>query len=111
MDATNWAGDSDFAPLISKSHDVAQVMKLLSNQSRLLLLCKLVVSGESAVAELAATVGLSQSALSQHLAKLREEGLVTFRRESQTLFYSIADPQIEQVLMALKDIYCPELNI
>ena len=55
---------------------------------------------------LAEAVGLSQSALSQHLAKMREEGLVTFRRESQTLWYRIADPRIEQLFAALHRLFC-----
>jgi ArsR family transcriptional regulator, virulence genes transcriptional regulator len=55
---------------------------------------------------LAKAVGLSQSALSQHLARMREEGLVTFRRESQTLWYRIADPRIEQLFATLHRPYC-----
>jgi DNA-binding transcriptional ArsR family regulator len=52
-------------------------------------------------------VGLSQSALSQHLAKMREEGLVATRREAQTVFYRMADENAARLLMLLKDIYCP----
>ena len=59
---------------------------------------------------LAETVGLSQSALSQHLAKMREEGLVTYRRESQTLWYRIADPRIEELLATLHKLYCKPSN-
>lgn len=51
-------------------------------------------------------IPLSQSALSQHLARMREEGLVTYRRESQTLYYRIANPAVEQVVAVLKSIYC-----
>ncbi|MBZ0218555.1 MAG: metalloregulator ArsR/SmtB family transcription factor [Fimbriimonadaceae bacterium] len=111
MGMANRAADDALAPLISKAHHVARVLKLLSNQSRLLILCKLAASGETTVSQLNTTVGLSQSALSQHLAKLREENLVTFRRDSQTLFYSIANRQTEQLLMALKEIYCPEVEL
>jgi DNA-binding transcriptional ArsR family regulator len=62
------------------------------------------------VSSLVAEVGLSQSALSQHLAKLREDGLVTFRRESQTLFYRVCDGRAERVLAVLKDIFCPSMG-
>jgi ArsR family transcriptional regulator, virulence genes transcriptional regulator len=60
------------------------------------------------VGALVYAVGLSQSALSQHLARLRSGGLVTFRREAQTLDYRIASPNTERVIAVLRDIYCPE---
>jgi ArsR family transcriptional regulator len=62
--------------------------------------------GEASVNALAEEVGLSQSALSQHLAKMRDEGLITFRRESQTLWNRIADPRIEQLFATLHDLFC-----
>jgi DNA-binding transcriptional ArsR family regulator len=71
-----------------------------------MILCKLVEWGEGQRDPLAEAVGLSQSALSQHLAKMREEGLVTFRRESQTLWYRIADPRIEQLFATLHRLFC-----
>ena len=71
-----------------------------------MILCKLVEWGEANVSTLAEAVGLSQSALSQHLAKMRDEGIVGFRRESQTLWYRIADPRIEQLFGALHDLFC-----
>ena len=81
--------------------EVAAILCALANQRRLMILCKLVECGEGNVNALAEAVGLSQSALSQHLARMREEGLVTFRRESQTLWYRIADPRIEQLFATL----------
>ena len=67
--------------------------------------------GEANVTTLAAAVGLSQSALSQHLAKMRDEGIVAFRRESQMLWYRIADPRIEQLFGVLHDLFCrPDTN-
>jgi ArsR family transcriptional regulator len=75
-----------------------------------LILCKLVEWGEANVNSLAEAVGLSQSALSQHLAKMREEGLVTYRRESQTLWYRIADPRIEELFATLHRLYCRPHN-
>jgi len=86
--------------------EVAGVMRALANERRLMILCKLVEWGEANVSSLAEVVGLSQSALSQHLGKMREEGLVTFRRESQTLWYRIADPRIEDLLATLHKLYC-----
>ncbi|QHO75710.1 transcriptional regulator [Bradyrhizobium sp. CCBAU 051011] len=90
--------------------EVAGVLRALANERRLVILCKLVERGEANVNSLAETVGLSQSALSQHLAKMREEGLVTYRRESQTLWYRIADPRIEDLLATLHTLYCKPLN-
>jgi DNA-binding transcriptional ArsR family regulator len=99
----------DVDPLAARSHEVARLLKLLSNEKRLLILCRLASVGECPVNTLADYVDLSQSALSQHLAKLRKDGLVTFRRESQTLYYALGDRHLEQLLNALKDIHCPEL--
>ena len=102
--------DKMMISLEAKANSVAGILKLLANEKRLLILCRLAVAGEMPVAALASAVSLSQSALSQHLARLRQQGLVTYRRESQTLHYFIADGQIKQVLLALKEIYCPELT-
>lgn len=86
--------------------EAARLLKSLGNEKRLQLLC-LLVDGERSVGELNARLDLSQSALSQHLARMREEGLVTFRRDAQTLYYRIADPAVEKLVAALKAIYCP----
>ena len=86
--------------------EVAGILRALANERRLMILCRLVECGEANVSALAEAVGLSQSALSQHLAKMREEGLVTYRRESQTLWYRIADPRIEQLFATLHKLYC-----
>lgn len=86
--------------------EAATLMKVLSNEHRLLILCHLVEAGELPVGALVERIGLSQSALSQHLARLREEGLVGFRREAQTLFYRISDPCAGQVLELLHAIFC-----
>ena len=85
---------------------VAGTLRTLANERRLMILCKLVERGEANVTTLAAAVGLSQSALSQHLAKMREDGIVTFRRDSQTLWYRIADPRIEQLFATLHRLFC-----
>ncbi len=86
--------------------EVAGTLRALANERRLMILCQLVECGESNVSSLAEAVGLSQSALSQHLAKMREEGIVDFRRESQTLWYRIADPRIEQLFATLHRLFC-----
>ena len=87
--------------------DAAALMKALSNEHRLLVLCHLIEEDEMTVGELVAKIGISQSALSQHLAKLRDEGLVTFRREAQTLFYRICDERAGNVLALLHQMFCP----
>jgi ArsR family transcriptional regulator len=86
--------------------EVADVLRAIANERRLMILCKLVEWGEGNVTALAEAVGLSQSALSQHLAKMRDEGLVAFRRESQTLWYRIADPRTEQLFATLHELFC-----
>lgn len=96
--------------MAERAGEAAALMRALSSEHRLLILCHLVEAGELAVGALVERVGLSQSALSQHLARLRDEGLVSFRREAQTLFYSISDPRAGQVLQLLHDIFCPELG-
>ena len=96
--------------LEKKATEVADILRALANERRLMILCKLVEWGEANVTCLAEAVGLSQSALSQHLAKMREEGLVAFRRESQTLWYRIADPRIEQLFASLHELFCEPLK-
>ncbi|SHI88082.1 transcriptional regulator, ArsR family [Wenxinia saemankumensis] len=77
----------------------------LSNPIRLLVLCKL-AGGEMSVGALQAELGLGQSALSQHLARLREAGMVATRRAGTTIHYRIADPRVARLMMALDAIYC-----
>jgi DNA-binding transcriptional ArsR family regulator len=99
-----------YSPLTAKAADAAVLLKALANEQRLLILCHLVSEGELSVGALGERVNLSQSALSQHLARLRTERLVTFRRESQTLYYRVLDPKAEQLLDLLRDLFCPELR-
>jgi DNA-binding transcriptional ArsR family regulator len=101
------ARENGMAAFERKASEAAGMLKLLANENRLLILCQLAMAQEMPVNELAEAVGLSQSALSQHLAKMREEGLLTTRREAQTVFYRIADPNAARLLALLKDIYCP----
>lgn len=90
----------------ARADDAARLMKALSNRNRLMILCRL-TGGERQVGELASEVGLSQSALSQHLSLLREDGLVAARREGVTMHYVIADPAVARVIALLAEIYCP----
>jgi ArsR family transcriptional regulator len=85
---------------------VAKTLQMLGNERRLIILCRLSDAGEMTVGGLADAVGLSQSALSQHLAKMRDDGIVSFRRDGQTLWYRIADPRIEQLMTALHRLFC-----
>jgi len=94
--------------LAEQAATAARLLKLLGNEYRLLILCSLIAHGELKVGDLVEEVGLSQSALSQHLALLREDGLVSFRRESQTLYYRISDPRAARILKVLKTMYCDE---
>ena len=96
---------ADAEAMRAHAGDAARLLKALANDQRLLILCML-VDGEHAVGEMNARLSLSQSALSQHLAKLREEGLVNTRREAQTIYYSLADGPVKQLIGTLHGIYC-----
>jgi DNA-binding transcriptional ArsR family regulator len=82
------------------------MLKALSNGKRLMILCKLLEHGEMNVMDLSAAVGLSQSALSQHLALMRERNMIGFTRKAQQVFYRVTDPRVRRILLTLKDIYC-----
>jgi DNA-binding transcriptional ArsR family regulator len=92
--------------LEERAGEAAQLLKLLANETRLLILCRLVANGEMSVNAIVAAAGLGQSAVSQHLAKLRDDDLVTTRRDGQTIHYRIADQNVARVIAVLKDIYC-----
>lgn len=96
-----------FDGLQANAGEAAQFLKLLANEHRLLVLCHLAGEGEMTVNALAEAVGLSQSALSQHLARMREDGLVVFRREAQTLHYRVVDGRAIRLLKTLRQIFCP----
>jgi DNA-binding transcriptional ArsR family regulator len=90
----------------AQAEEAAELLKALSNPQRLRVMC-LLIDGEKTVGEINAEVELSQSALSQHLAVLREGGLVQTRREAQNVFYSVADGPVQQIMRTLHDVYCP----
>ncbi|MBA5236185.1 ArsR/SmtB family transcription factor [Pectobacterium colocasium] len=85
----------------------AALLRAIGNENRLLVLCLLIEHGEMSVGALLEHIPLSQSALSQHLAKMREEGLISYRRESQTLHYRIENQNVETIVATLKTIFCP----
>lgn len=92
----------------TKASEAAGLLKLMGNQHRLMILCRLGM-GETSVSALGESITLSQSALSQHLAVLRDSGLVATRRSGQTVFYRIKDPSVGKIIETLASIYCPEL--
>ncbi len=102
---TSKTQDSQF--LQEGAGKAASLLRVLGNEHRLLVLCLLIEHGEMTVGDLNNYVTLSQSALSQHLAKMREEGLVGFRRDAQTLYYRIENPAVAKVVATLKEIFCP----
>lgn len=81
------------------------MLALMGNPKRLMILCRL-AEGEASVGSLATAVNLGQSALSQHLAKLRGAGLVATRREAQTIHYSLASDEVRAIMLALYDVFC-----
>ena len=87
--------------------DAATLMRAFGNESRLMILC-LLADSERSVGELNEMIPLSQSALSQQLARLRQQGIVKTRRESQTIYYSLADGPVDKVIGLLHSIYCKD---
>ena len=92
--------------MASQAEAAADLLKTLGHPARLRILCQL-VEGEHSVGEINAHVPLSQSALSQHLALLREQALVETRREAQTIYYALAEGPARALLRTLHDLYCP----
>lgn len=83
----------------------ANLLKLMAHPSRLMVLCRL-ANEELSVGQLEKIVGLSQSALSQHLARLRDEQLIAAERRGQYIYYKIANKNVEKIIQTLDDIYC-----
>lgn len=92
-----------------KADEAAAMLKSLAHPSRLLVLCAL-VEREHTAGELEQLAGLSQSAVSQHLAKLRNEGIVTTRRESQKIYYSLSNEAVKNILETMHSVYCADLK-
>lgn len=99
-------GPLDLTRLQVNARQAARKLKALSNEKRLMILCQL-GDRERSVGALQPLVGLSQSALSQHLALLRDEGLVIARRDGQAIYYRLADPSAVRIIATLAELYCP----
>lgn len=97
---------TDLSQLKANASAMAARLKMMSHSERLLMLCRM-DEGEVSVTELVELTGLSQSSVSQHLAMLREEGVVVIRGEAQTRYYSLSDPVVKAIIHALCDI-CEE---
>ena len=95
----------DVANLKGNAARASKLLKALSNEHRLLILCQL-VEGEKSVGEMEGLEPLSQSALSQHLARLRRDGLVSTRRDAQMIYYSLADDTVVEIIEVLYNAYC-----
>lgn len=95
---------SELEELQGHAQAASRLLKLMGSEQRLILLCRL-GEGECSVGDLAEYVGLAQSAASQHLAKLRAEGLVATRREGQTIYYRLVDPAAARIIETLCEIY------
>ncbi len=93
--------------MAAKATEVASLLGTMANPVRLLILCSL-VEGEKPVHELVANSGITQGAISQHLAKMRNLKLVSTRRDGQTIYYSLASKEVQQLLTLLHDIYCKD---
>ncbi|MCB5160529.1 ArsR/SmtB family transcription factor [Marinomonas algarum] len=94
--------------MLRQSSQAATFLKALSNENRLMVLCHL-LDQELSVTALNEKLPLSQSALSQHLAVLRKDNLVSTRRESQTIYYSIGDNRVKDLIQTLHQLFCPAL--
>lgn len=96
--------------LEQQATEVAGMLRTLGSDKRLMILCKLAEAGEMNVTELAKAIGLGQSALSQHLARLRADDLLATRRDNQTIWYRIANDKVEQLMVSLHAIFCTVSN-
>ena len=95
----------NIAELEKNAERASELLGAMANPRRLMVLCKL-LEGEKSVTALAEAVGLSQSALSQHLAKLRERNLVKTRRDAQTIYYSVGSEEVRGIISTLYGFYC-----
>jgi DNA-binding transcriptional ArsR family regulator len=99
----------DLESMQANADEAASVIKTLANPSRLMVLCAL-VTREHTAGELEHLVGLSQSALSQHLARLRKQGIVKTRREAQKIYYSLGNDHVRKIVTTMHDLYCRDLE-
>lgn len=100
---------AEVARLRGSAVRVTDLLKAMANPSRLMILCQL-AEGEKSVGEMESVVGLSQSGLSQHLAVLRRKRIVATRREAQSIFYSLASKEVEEIMASLYRIFCARVS-
>jgi ArsR family transcriptional regulator, virulence genes transcriptional regulator len=96
---------AEVARLRGSAVRVTDLLKAMANPSRLMILCQL-AEGEKSVGEMESVIGLSQSGLSQHLAVLRRKRIVATRREAQSIYYSLASKEVEEIMASLYRIFC-----
>lgn len=109
MDRAAAIADMNMAELQARALRAAGLLKAMSNPVRLMVLCQLAES-EKSVGELEKVAAVSQSALSQHLALLRERGLVRSRRDGQSIYYTLDGPEAPALLAALYEVYCRNVS-
>jgi DNA-binding transcriptional ArsR family regulator len=95
----------DFEDLLEQARKASDLLKALSHESRLLILC-LLVEGEKSVSELESVMNMPQAAVSQQLARLRFDRLVITRREGRVVYYSIASEEVSSIIQTLYDLFC-----
>ena len=98
-------GAADMGLMTRNARQAAAFLKAISHEGRLMILCHL-ASGEKSVTELEDLLAARQAAVSQQLAKLRGEGLVTWRREGKTIYYSLADDRARRIMEVVYDLFC-----
>ena len=98
--------NKQLAQMRLRSAAAEEMLKVLANRHRLMLLCQL-IPGERSVGELAQALGLAQSVVSQHLSLLRRDGVVSGRREAQSIYYRISDARVHALMQTLFDQFCP----
>lgn len=95
--------------MLSHATEAEQFLKQLANKTRLMVMCSL-LEQEKSVSQLLEVVDVSQPVISQHLALLRESGLVSTRRDGQTIYYSLADERVQRTIALLYDFFCKPNN-
>lgn len=103
--------DFSFELFETQAQKAADFLRTLGNAHRLQVLCLLIEHGEMSVSQINRCTTLSQSALSQHLGRMRDEGLVSYRRDAQTLYYSLCDKTVIEVVAILKENFCSPDNV
>jgi len=95
----------DLEKMQDSARNASELLKLLGHPDRLMVLCQL-KGGEQSVGELSESVGIKQSALSQHLARMRHLGVVESRRDAQTIYYSLGGDKVKRIVTLVYELYC-----